>query len=279
VVWQTGSGTQTNMNANEVIPNRAIEMLGGAIGSKRPVHRNDHVNRLRSPNDAFPIAMRVAAAVEIKALLLPAPADLAEAMESKAESFKDIIKIGVTHLRDATPLSRGQEFSGYAAQLRHSSRRLEAGLAECTPLVPRNVNPTQCEAMTMGCVRVLGNHASVTLAGGQGHLQLSVFKSVIADATLQSIRLLADATASFTEHSAVDLAADTARISDLVSRSLMLVTALAPIIGYDEAAHIAKAARRNGTTLLKEVMAGKIMDKRAFEDAISLARMIARDKE
>lgn len=146
-------------------------------------------------------------------------------------------------------------------------------------LVPGKANPAQCEAVTIGCARVLGHHASVTFAGSQSHLELNVFKPSIPDAMLQSIRLLADATASFTEHCVVDPAADTARISDLVSRSLMLVTALAPIIGHDEGAHTAKGAHRNGTTLLKEVMAAKIMDKRAFEDAISLARMIARDKE
>jgi len=374
VVWQTGSGTQTNMNANEVISNRAIEMLGGAMGSKTPIHPNDHVNRGQSSNDTFPTAMHVAAAVEIEKRLLPALTQLAEALEHKAESFKDIIKIGRTHLQDATPLSLGQEFSGYVTQLRHGIRRVEAGLSELMPLaqggtavgtglntregfaeriaaelasltglpfvtaankfealathdalvsahgalntvavslfkiandirllgsgpraglgelilpenepgssiMPGKVNPTQCEAITMVCTRVFGNHASITFAGSQGHLELNVFKPVIADAALQSVRLLADAANSFREHCVEGLAADTARISDLVSRSLMLVTALTPIIGYDKAAYIAKAAHRNGTTLLQEVMAAKIMDKKAFEEAMSLARMITTDKE
>ncbi|CAM5764784.1 fumarate hydratase class II 2 [Labrys miyagiensis] len=374
VVWQTGSGTQTNMNANEVISNRAIEMLGGAMGSKTPIHPNDHVNRGQSSNDTFPTAMHVAAALEIEKRLLPALTQLAEALEHKAESFKDIIKIGRTHLQDATPLSLGQEFSGYVTQLRHGIRRVEAGLSELMPLaqggtavgtglntregfaeriaaelasltglpfvtaankfealathdalvsahgalntvavslfkiandirllgsgpraglgelilpenepgssiMPGKVNPTQCEAITMVCTRVFGNHASITFAGSQGHLELNVFKPVIADAALQSVRLLADAANSFREHCVEGLAADTARISDLVSRSLMLVTALTPIIGYDKAAYIAKAAHRNGTTLLQEVMAAKIMDKKAFEEAMSLARMITTDKE
>jgi len=374
VVWQTGSGTQTNMNANEVISNRAIEMLGGVMGSKKPIHPNDHVNRGQSSNDTFPTAMHVAAAMEIKARLLPALGRLADTLESKADSFKDIIKIGRTHLQDATPLSLGQEFSGYVTQLRHGIRRIEAGLAELMPLaqggtavgtglntregfaekvaaelagltglpfvtaqnkfealathdalvsahgalntvavslfkiandirllgsgpraglgelmlpenepgssiMPGKVNPTQCEALTMVCIRVFGNHSSVTFAGSQGHLELNVFKPVIADAVLQSIRLLGDAADSFTEHCIAGIEADTVRISTLVSRSLMLVTALAPIIGYDKAAHIAKAAHRNGTTLLQEVMAAKIMDEKAFQEAMSLARMITTDKE
>ncbi|MBP0579252.1 class II fumarate hydratase [Labrys sp. LIt4] len=374
VVWQTGSGTQTNMNANEVISNRAIEMLGGTMGSKKPVHPNDHVNRGQSSNDTFPTAMHVAAAREIHDRLLPALRHLASALEQKAEAFKDIIKIGRTHLQDATPLSLGQEFSGYATQLQHGIRRVEAGLAELMPLaqggtavgtglntregfaeriaeelaaltglpfvtapnkfealathdalvsahgalntvavslfkiasdirllgsgpraglgelilpenepgssiMPGKVNPTQCEAMTMVCTRVFGNQSTVTFAGSQGHLELNVFKPVIADAVLQSIRLLADAANSFTDHCVSGIEADTSRISDLVARSLMLVTALTPVIGYDKAAYIAKAAHRNGTTLLQEILAAKIMDERAFESAMSLARMIAPDKE
>ncbi|WP_448951754.1 class II fumarate hydratase [Labrys neptuniae] len=374
VVWQTGSGTQTNMNANEVISNRAIELIGGVMGSKKPVHPNDHVNRGQSSNDTFPTAMHVAAAREIHDRLLPALSHLASALERKAEAFKDIIKIGRTHLQDATPLSLGQEFSGYAAQLRQGIRRVEAGLAELMPLaqggtavgtglntregfaervaaelagltglpfvsapnkfealathdalvaahgalntvavslfkiasdirlmgsgpraglgelilpenepgssiMPGKVNPTQCEALTMVCVRVFGNHSTVTFAGSQGHLELNVFKPVIADAALQSIRLLADAANSFTDHCVAGIEADTSRISDLVSRSLMLVTALTPIIGYDKAAHIAKTAHHNGTTLLQEILAAKIMDERAFENAMSLARMIVPDKE
>ncbi|MDZ5451893.1 class II fumarate hydratase [Labrys sp. ZIDIC5] len=374
VVWQTGSGTQTNMNANEVISNRAIEMLGGAMGSKKPVHPNDHVNRGQSSNDTFPTAMHVAAAREIHDRLLPALRHLASALEQKAEAFKDIIKIGRTHLQDATPLSLGQEFSGYATQLRQGIRRIEAGLAELMPLaqggtavgtglntregfaeriaaelaaltglpfvtapnkfealathdalvaahgalntvavslfkiasdirllgsgpraglgelilpenepgssiMPGKVNPTQCEAMTMVCTRVFGNQSTITFAGSQGHLELNVFKPVIADATLQSIRLLADAANSFTDHCVSGIEADTSRISDLVARSLMLVTALTPVIGYDKAAYIAKTAHHNGTTLLQEILAAKIMDERAFESAMSLARMITPDKE
>ena len=373
-VWQTGSGTQTNMNVNEVISNRAIEMLGGVLGSKKPVHPNDHVNRGQSSNDTFPTAMHVAAAVEIHGTLLPALRRLGDALEAKSESFKDIIKIGRTHLQDATPLSLGQEFSGYAAQLRHDVARTELALAELMPLaqggtavgtglntragfaekvaaelasltglpfvsagnkfealathdalvsahgalntvaaglfkiasdirllgsgpraglgelilpenepgssiMPGKVNPTQCEAMTMVCVRVFANHSAVTFAGSQGHLELNVFKPVIADAALQSIRLLADASASFTEHCIDGLEADEARISDLVSRSLMLVTALTPIIGYDKAAYLAKAAHHNGTTLLQEVLTAGIMDEKTFHDAMSLARMITTAKE
>ncbi|MFT4129852.1 class II fumarate hydratase [Labrys sp. (in: a-proteobacteria)] len=374
VVWQTGSGTQSNMNANEVISNRAIEMLGGAMGSKKPVHPNDHVNRGQSSNDTFPTAMHVAAAREIHDRLLPALRHLASALEHKAETFKDIIKIGRTHLQDATPLSLGQEFSGYVTQLQQGIRRVEAGLAELMPLaqggtavgtglntregfaeriaaelaaltglpfvtapnkfealathdalvsahgalntlavslfkiasdirllgsgpraglgelilpenepgssiMPGKVNPTQCEAMTMVCTRVFGNQSTVTFAGSQGHLELNVFKPVIADAVLQSVRLLADATNSFTDHCVSGIEADTSRISDLVARSLMLVTALTPVIGYDKAAYIAKTAHRNGTTLLQEILAAKIMDERAFESAMSLARMITPDKE
>ncbi|MFC2248239.1 class II fumarate hydratase [Labrys portucalensis] len=374
VVWQTGSGTQSNMNANEVISNRAIEMLGGAMGSKKPVHPNDHVNRGQSSNDTFPTAMHVAAAREIHDRLLPALRHLASALEHKAEAFKDIIKIGRTHLQDATPLSLGQEFSGYVTQLQQGIRRVEAGLAELMPLaqggtavgtglntregfaeriaaelaaltglpfvtapnkfealathdalvsahgalntlavslfkiasdirllgsgpraglgelilpenepgssiMPGKVNPTQCEAMTMVCTRVFGNQSTVTFAGSQGHLELNVFKPVIADAVLQSVRLLADATNSFTDHCVGGIEADTSRISDLVARSLMLVTALTPVIGYDKAAYIAKTAHRNGTTLLQEILAAKIMDERAFESAMSLARMITPDKE
>ncbi|MGJ4855068.1 class II fumarate hydratase [Labrys sp. KB_33_2] len=374
VVWQTGSGTQTNMNANEVISNRAIEMLGGTMGSKKPVHPNDHVNRGQSSNDTFPTAMHVAAAREIHDRLLPALRHLASALEQKAEAFKDIIKIGRTHLQDATPLSLGQEFSGYATQLQQGIRRIEAGLAELMPLaqggtavgtglntregfaeriaaelaaltglpfvtapnkfealathdalvaahgalntvavslfkiasdirllgsgpraglgelilpenepgssiMPGKVNPTQCEAMTMVCTRVFGNQSTITFAGSQGHLELNVFKPVIADATLQSIRLLADAANSFTDHCVSGIEADTSRISDLVARSLMLVTALTPVIGYDKAAYIAKTAHHNGTTLLQEILAAKIMDERAFENAMSLARMITPDKE
>ncbi|WP_413988419.1 lyase family protein [Labrys okinawensis] len=266
------------MNANEVISNRAIERLGGIIGPRRPVHPDDHVDGGQSSNDTIRTVMHVAA-VEIEARVLPAMVGLAEVRESEAESLGGFVKAGRTHLRDVRPLSPGQEFSDYAAQVSHSIRRVEAGLADLTPLVPGKANPTQCEAITAVSVRVLDTHASVTLAGSQGQRELDVVKPVITGAMWQSIRLLADATVSFIEHSVVDLPTDAARISDLDSRSLVLMTALAPIIGYDEAAHITKAADRSGTTLLKEVMAAKIMDKRAIEDAISLAPMITGDKE
>lgn len=349
VVWQTGSGTQTNMNANEVIANRAIELLGGARGSKTPVHPNDHVNRSQSSNDTFPTAMHIAAAEEVHHRLLPALEHIAGALEAKAQAWQDIIKIGRTHLQDATPLTLGQEFSGYAAQVRAGIARVRAALpgvyalaqggtavgtglnspkgfaeafaqrvAEITGLpfvsapnkfealaahdaivalsgalnvlavslfkiandirllgsgpraglgelklpenepgssiMPGKVNPTQCEAMTMVCTQVMGNHTTITIAGSQGHFELNVFKPVMAYNLLQSIRLLADACVSLTDNCIAGIAPDRARIAELVERSLMLVTALAPHIGYDKAAEIAKAAHRNGTTLREEAL-------------------------
>jgi fumarate hydratase class II len=349
VVWQTGSGTQTNMNVNEVIANRASELLGETLGSRKTVHPNDHVNLGQSSNDVFPTAMHIAAAEEIAYRLNPALSRLYQALKDKAEAFQDILKIGRTHLRDATPLSLGQEFGGYAAQIDHGIERVKltlpglyalaqggtavgtglntsalfadafaAKIAAMTKLpfvsaenkfealathdafvfahgalntvavslfkiasdirllgsgprsgfgelilpenepgssiMPGKVNPTQSEALTMACCQVFGNETTVTIAGSQGHFELNVYKPVIAYATLQSIRLLADAAESFTVHCVVGIRANEARISELMKNSLMLVTALAPSIGYERAAEIAKAAHANGTTLREEAL-------------------------
>jgi fumarate hydratase class II len=341
VVWQTGSGTQSNMNANEVIANLANQRLGGKLGSKSPVHPNDHVNRGQSSNDSFPTAMHIAAARQINERLLPALRHLHRALAGKAEAFADVIKIGRTHFQDATPVTLGQEFSGYAAQIEYGIARVEATLpgvlalaqggtavgtglnthpefaqafaatvAELTgpalhfgpeqvrgaglprrprvhpraltslatglfkiandvrlmgsgprsglgeialpenepgsSIMPGKVNPTQAEAMTMVCAQVIGNGTTVAVAGSQGHLELNVFKPVIANAVLQSISLLADAAVSFADNCVVGIEPNRHRINDLLERSLMLVTALAPKIGYDNAAAIAKAAHKNG---------------------------------
>jgi len=349
VVWQTGSGTQTNMNLNEVIANRASEMLGGAIGSKRPVHPNDHVNLGQSSNDTFPTAMHIAAAEEIAYRLNPALARLYQALKDKAAAFQDILKIGRTHMQDATPLTLGQEFGGYAAQIDHGIERIKlslyglyelaqggtavgtglntaprfaevfaAKIAEMTRLpfvsaqnkfealashdayvfthgalntvamamfkiandirllgsgprsgfgelllpenepgssiMPGKVNPTQCEAVTMVAAQVMGNHATISFAGSQGHLELNVFKPLLAYGMLQSIRLLGDVADSFTEHCVVGIEANRDRIKDHMQRSLMLVTALAPHIGYDKASEIAKSAHKRGTTLREEAI-------------------------
>ncbi|MEO1311615.1 MAG: class II fumarate hydratase [Pseudomonadota bacterium] len=346
-VWQTGSGTQSNMNANEVVSNRAIEMLGGELGSKDPVHPNDHVNRSQSSNDTFPTAMHIAAAEEIVHRLTPALQALRNALNDKAAAFKDIIKIGRTHLQDATPLTLGQEFSGYVAMAENAIDRVEgalprlyalaqggtavgtginakigfaeafaenvaeltklpfvtapnkfealgthdamvaahgalnetavslfkiandirllgsgprSGLAEISlpenepgsSIMPGKVNPTQCEALTMVCAQVMGNNAAVSFAGSQGHLELNVFKPVIAYNTLQSIRILADSAQAFTDKCVAGIKANEERIGQLMAQSLMLVTALAPTIGYDKATEIAKAAHKNGTTLKEE---------------------------
>ena len=334
-VWQTGSGTQSNMNTNEVVSNRAIEIMGGVIGSKDPVHPNDHVNMGQSSNDTFPTAMHIAAAREINAILLPALEHLLGCIEAKSESFKDIVKIGRTHTQDATPLTLGQEFSGYAAQLKNGITRVNqamgglyelaqggtavgtglnskigfaedfasqvsdiTGLPFCTApnkfealaandayvfahgalntvatslfkiandirllgsgprsglgeislpenepgssIMPGKVNPTQCEAMTMVCTQVMGNQTVLSVAGSQGHFELNVYKPVMANAMLQSIRLLADCCNSFADKCVVGITANEDNIRDLMERSLMLVTALAPSIGYDKATEIAK---------------------------------------
>ncbi|MDP2621054.1 MAG: class II fumarate hydratase [Hyphomicrobiales bacterium] len=370
VVWQTGSGTQSNMNANEVIANRAIEMLGGKLGSKDPVHPNDHVNRSQSSNDTFPTAMHVAAAEELRHRLVPALKHLHKALDGKAKAWNRIIKIGRTHLQDATPLTLGQEFSGYARQVALAIDRLDAclprlyalaqggtavgtglnspkpfakkfashvkkitklpfvtaenkfealathdtmvelsgalntiaaglfkiandirllgsgprsGLGELalpenepgSSIMPGKVNPTQCEAMTMVCCQVMGNHTTVTVAGSQGHFELNVFKPVIVFNVLQSIRLLADAAVSFTDNCVRGLKANEARIAELMARSLMLVTALAPKIGYDRATEIAKAAHKNRTTLKQEALRLGYVTEAEYDATVRPEKMIA----
>jgi len=350
VVWQTGSGTQSNMNANEVISNRAIEMLGGVMGSKKPVHPNDHVNMSQSSNDTYPTAMHVACAERIVHHLLPALKHLHKALEKKAKKFDKIIKIGRTHTQDATPLTLGQEFGGYAAQVASSIKRIEAtlpglyelaqggtavgtglnapigfaekvakriakitklpfvtapnkfealaahdamvfshgainaaagalfkiandirllgsgprsGLGELalpenepgSSIMPGKVNPTQCEALTQVCIQVFGNQSAITFAGSQGHFELNVYNPVMAYNFLQSVQLLADAAVSFTDNCVVGIEAREDNIKAALERSLMLVTALAPTIGYDNAAKIAKTAHKNGTTLREEALA------------------------
>src|SRR5919112_1036778 len=298
VVYQTGSGTQSNMNMNEVLSNIAIERLGGERGSKKPVHPNDHVNMGQSSNDSFPTAMHIAVAREVHDRLLPALKHLLKALEDKQEAFKDLVKIGRTHLQDATPVTLGQEFSGYAAQVRLGIARIEqtlpgiyalthgalaslaaglfkiandirlmgsgprSGIGEISlpenepgsSIMPGKVNPTQAEAMTMLCCQVAGNQTTVAFAGSQGHFELNVFKPVIVNAVLQSIRLLADGAVSFTDNAVVGIEPNHERLRELMQRSLMLVTALAPSIGYDKAAAIAKAAHKNGTTLKEEAL-------------------------
>jgi len=368
VVWQTGSGTQTNMNVNEVVANRANELLGGKLGAKAPVHPNDHVNMSQSSNDSFPTAMHIAAAQVITHDLLPALAHLEKALARKAKDFARIVKIGRTHLQDATPLTLGQEFSGYAAQVNAGAARVRTALKELFPLaqggtavgtglnskpqfarafarqvakitglpftsapnkfaalaahdayaavhgaldalaaglfkiandirllgsgprsglgelilpenepgssiMPGKVNPTQTEALTMVCCQVFGNHTTVTVAASQGHLELNVFKPVLAYDMLQSIRLLADAARSFTDNCIVGIRADEARIGELMRRSLMLVTALAPKIGYDNAAKIAKAAHANGTTLKEEAVRLGFVSAEEFDRLVRPERM------
>jgi fumarate hydratase class II len=368
VVWQTGSGTQTNMNVNEVIANRANQMLGGQLGTKSPVHPNDHVNMSQSSNDCFPTAMHIAAAEEIARRLDPALARLQDALQKKSKSFARIVKIGRTHTQDATPLTLGQEFSGYAAQVKSGIIRNRLALKQLYPLaqggtavgtglnahprfaglfarkvaaitrlpftsarnkfealashgayvfahgalnalatdlfkiandirllgsgprsglgelilpenepgssiMPGKVNPTQAEALTMVCCQVFGNHAVITAGASQGHFELNVFKPVLAQNMLQSIRLLADAARSFADHCIAGIRADEGRIRELMQRSLMLVTALAPTIGYDKAAAIAKAAHQNGTTLREEAVRLGHLSEAEFERLVRPERM------
>ncbi len=363
VVWQTGSGTQSNMNANEVISNRAIEMLGGEMGSKKPVHPNDHVNMSQSSNDTYPTAMHIACAEEIVHRLLPALKKLHGALDEKAKAWDDIIKIGRTHTQDATPLTLGQEFSGYAQQVENGIVRIEqtlpglmqlaqggtavgtglnapvgfaekvaariaaitglaftsapnkfealaahdamvfshgaintvaaslfkiandirflgsgprSGLGELalpenepgSSIMPGKVNPTQCEALTQVCVQVFGNHAALTFAGSQGHFELNVFNPVMAYNFLQSVRLMADAAVSFTDNCVVGIEPRVENIKACVERSLMLVTALAPKIGYDNAAKIAKTAHKNGTTLREEALATGLVTEQEYDSIV-----------
>jgi fumarate hydratase, class II len=370
VVWQTGSGTQSNMNANEVISNRAIEMLGGVMGSKSPVHPNDHVNMSQSSNDTYPTAMHIACAEQVAKELMPALEHLHAALKVKAKDFDHIIKIGRTHTQDATPLTLGQEFSGYSQQVANGVRRIKetlyglyelaqggtavgtglnapvgfaelvakkiadithlpfvtapnkfealaahdamvfshgaintvaaslfkiandirflgsgprSGLGELalpenepgSSIMPGKVNPTQCEALTMVCTQVFGNNAALTFAGASGHFELNVFNPVMAYNFLQSCRLLADAAISFTDNCVVGIEAREDNIKAALERSLMLVTALAPKIGYDNAAKIAKTAHKNGTTLREEAVGGGYVSEAEFDEVVRPEKMIS----
>jgi fumarate hydratase, class II len=369
VVWQTGSGTQSNMNANEVISNRAIEMLGGEMGSKKPVHPNDHVNMSQSSNDTYPTAMHIACAEEIHRRMLPALRHLHRALDAKARAWAHIIKIGRTHTQDATPITLGQEFSGYAKQVENGIARIvmtlpdlmqlaqggtavgtglnapkgfaeqvakriaeitglpftsapnkfealaahdamvmshgaintvaaslfkigndirflgsgpRSGLGELdlpenepgSSIMPGKVNPTQSEALTMACVQVFGNHTTITVAGSQGHFELNVFNPVMAYNFLQSVRLIADAAVSFADNCVAGITPREDNIKAALGRSLMLVTALAPKIGYDNAAKIAKTAHKNGTTLREEAVKGGYVSAEEFDAIVDPKKMI-----
>ena len=371
-VWQTGSGTQTNMNVNEVISNRAIEMLNGKKGTKKPVHPNDHVNKSQSTNDVFPTAMHIAIAMETREKLLPSLLLLNKELKRKVKEFNKIIKIGRTHLQDATPLSLGQEFSGYQSQLEECIKRIKLSLNEIyylaqggtavgtgintkknfdkkivneikkitklpfkpaknkfaalaahdaivnysgtlnttavclmkvandirflgsgpragygelilpenepgSSIMPGKVNPTQCEAVTMVCVKVIGNHNGITMAGSHGHFELNVFKPLIIHNVLQSIQILSDSTKSFAKYCVSGLKADKNRIKHLVDNSLMLVTALSPKIGYDNVAKIAKNALKNKTTLKAEAMKSGLINERDYNKIVDPNKMIKPD--
>jgi fumarate hydratase class II len=368
-VWQTGSGTQTNMNVNEVIANRAIEILGGKKGTKKPVHPNDHVNKSQSTNDVFPTAIHISVAEETIKKLLPSLKTLEKELKKKVNEFKNIVKIGRTHLQDATPLSLGQEFSGYHTQLKKSIERIEISLKEIyflaqggtavgtginsqknfdkkiikeiskftklpfkpapnkfaelaahdaivnfsgslntcavalmkisndirflgsgpragygelilpenepgSSIMPGKVNPTQCEAVTMVCVKVIGNHTGITLAGTHGHFELNVFKPMIAHNILQSIDILADSSKNFAHFCVKGIKANKRKIKDHLDNSLMLVTALAPYIGYDISAKIAKTALKNNTTLKEETLKLNIITEKQYDKIVDPKKMI-----
>ena len=368
-VWQTGSGTQTNMNVNEVIANRAIEILGGKKGSKKPVHPNDHVNKSQSTNDVFPTAMHIAIAIETTNKLLPSLKLLNKALKKKVSEFRNIIKVGRTHLQDATPLSLGQEFSGYQSQIEESINRVSKALDEIyslaqggtavgtginskknfdkkiineikritklpfkptknkfaalaahdeivnfsgtlnttavslmkiandirflgsgpragygelilpanepgSSIMPGKVNPTQSEAVTMVCVKVIGNHNGITMAGSHGHFELNVFKPLIAHNILQSIDLLSDSIENFTIFCVEGIKADKSKIKEYLDNSLMLVTALAPFIGYDNSAKIAKLALKNNTTLRQEAIKSKLINEKDYDRIVDPKKMI-----
>ncbi|KAF2669185.1 fumarate hydratase [Microthyrium microscopicum] len=370
VVWQTGSGTQSNMNANEVISNRAIELLGGEMGSKKPVHPNDHVNMSASSNDTFPTVMHIAAVLEFEEQLLPSLISLRDALDAKSKQFEHLIKIGRTHLQDATPLTLGQEFSGYVAQLSYGIERVKSalpallrlaqggtavgtgintfvgfaegiaaevskttgyqfvtaankfealaahdsvveasgqlntlatslfkiaqdirflgsgprcGLGELklpenepgSSIMPGKVNPTQCESLTMVCTQVMGNHVACTIAGSQGNFELNVFKPVMIRNLLHSSRLLADAMRSFEKNLVAGLEADEKRIGDILKESLMLVTCLNPIIGYDMASKVAKNAHKKGLTLKQSAMELEALSEEDFDKYVRPELMIA----
>ena len=368
-VWQTGSGTQTNMNVNEVIANRAIEILGGKKGSKKPVHPNDHVNKSQSTNDVFPTAMHISIAKETLSKLLPNLKILEKELKKKSSQFRNIVKVGRTHLQDATPLSLGQEFSGYYVQIKRCIERIEFALKEIfylaqggtavgtginskknfdkkivkeiakftkikfqpaenkfaelaahdsivnfsgalntcavalmkisndirflgsgpragygelilpenepgSSIMPGKVNPTQCEAVTMVCVKVIGNHNGITIAGSHGHFELNVFKPLIAHNVLQSIDLIADSTKNFALYCVKGIKANKKKIQEHLDNSLMLVTALAPHIGYDKAAKIAKTALKNNTTLKKETLKTGLINEKEYDKIVDPKKMI-----
>jgi fumarate hydratase, class II len=367
-VWQTGSGTQTNMNVNEVIANRAIQMMGGKMGTKKPVHPNDHVNKSQSTNDVFPTAMHIAIAIKTKEKLIPSLKFLEKQLAIKSKEFKNIVKVGRTHLQDATPLTLGQEFSGYHSQLKKCILRIEYALKEIyylaqggtavgtglntkknfdkkivreiskitklpfkpalnkfaalaahdeivnfsgtlntaavclmkiandirflgsgpragygelilpsnepgSSIMPGKVNPTQSEAVTMVCVKVIGNHNGITMAGSHGHFELNVFKPLIIHNILQSIEIMSDSAKTFGLYCVKGIKADKKRIKHLLDNSLMLVTALAPTIGYDKAAHIAKTAHKNGTSLKEEVIKANLINEKDYEKIMSPIKM------
>ncbi len=367
-VWQTGSGTQTNMNVNEVIANRAIQMMGGKMGTKKPVHPNDHVNKSQSTNDVFPTAMHISIAIKTREKLLPALKLLEKELAKKAREFKSIVKVGRTHLQDATPLTLGQEFSGYLSQLKKCIARIENALKEIynlaqggtavgtglntrknfdkkiiqeikkitklpfkpasnkfaalaahdeivnfsgtlnttavclmkiandirflgsgpragygelilpsnepgSSIMPGKINPTQSEAVTMVCVKVIGNHNGITMAGSHGHFELNVFKPLIIHNILQSINIMSDSAKTFGQYCIKGIKADKKRIKYLLDNSLMLVTALAPKIGYDRAAKIAKTAHKNGTTLKEEVVRAGLLNSKEYDRVMNPLKM------